>query len=96
MLRGAEQRTKLFWAPRYLFFVMEQCGKSCPVCRREVRQFGYHAPWAGLVDGNYAQTFQPDAAPVPDFALLKIHPWKPMSGTTLPAWETSTGNLPCR
>ena len=35
---------------------------------------GYSALWAGLVDGSYAQTFQPDAPPVPDFALLKLHP----------------------
>jgi len=35
---------------------------------------GYHAVWAGLCDGSYAQTFQPDAPPVPDFALRKMHP----------------------
>lgn len=35
---------------------------------------GYNSIWAGLTDASYAQTFEPDAPAVVDFALLKIHP----------------------
>lgn len=55
---------------------------------------GYHAVWAGLCDGSYAQTFQPDAPPVPDFALRKIHPLEADVGYDLP-WlaKKSTDHL---
>ena len=54
---------------------------------------GYHALWAGLCDGSYAQTFQPEAPPVPDFALLKIHPLEADVGYDLSGFISQVDRL---
>ena len=84
---GTQQRTVLENWGRLLLNERIAHGGPC------YSEGGYHALWAGLCDGSYAQTFQPDAAPVPDFALLKIHPLEADVGYDLTGFISQVDRL---